>query len=125
MAGGFLRDRVDHDERHENALCLFVLLVVSSFSPDDASKFDRLASDDLAHVVLPHFAHDLSGSSILRVQFLNFNALDEGVLYFIFFECESARVAFFAAGLALCGLLIGSISQVLSETAFAVRAFEL
>ena len=82
---GFLWDGVDKDKGCENALSFFIFLVLWDLCFDESWYFDCLSGDNLTNVVLSELAKDLSGCSVLGIDLLYFDSLNECGFEFLFF----------------------------------------
>ena len=107
----FLLNRVNQYEGNKNSLCLFVLLVVIwTLSFYYSCNFNCLSCYYLTNVVVSQFTHDLTWCTTLRVNFLNFDPLNENTFYLLFFKNEDFATALFLADFTLVGLWKVTIS---------------
>ena len=106
-------------------MSFFVFFKFRHLGFDQTGQFDCLTCNNLSNVVLSQLTKNLSGSSVFWVNLLNFNPLHEVSCYFLLLQSKKFRCTVLSSNFALIWLRIMAISEIVSETSFAVRAFKL
>ena len=106
-------------------MSLFVFFKFWHLSFYQAGQLDCLACYHFSNIVLSQLAKNLPWSSVFWVNLLNFNPLHEGSCNFLLLQSKKFWGTVLSSNFALIWLRIMAISEIVSETSFAVRAFEL